>query len=150
LFAVGTIGQEQLREIEKILAETGKQQLFRIVMLHHPPVPGTVSWRKRLTDSEAFQSILTSRGVELVLHGHTHCSSLKYLQTNVGRVPAIGVPSGSAVGHKLKRRARYHLYRLKRNPSGWELAVTVRCYSLSSQSFFEEMEFHLVIPRPVS
>lgn len=149
LFAVGTIGQEQLREIEKILLETGQQRLFRIVLIHHPPVSGTVSWRKRLTDGEAFRSILASRGVEIVLHGHAHCSSLNHLETTVGRAPAIGVPSASALGHKPKRRARYHIYSVKRNPYGWEMVVTVRCYSLPSKNFVEETETHLVLPRPV-
>ena len=150
LSAVGTIGREQLREMEKILAATGNQQLFRIVMVHHPPVPGTVSWRKRLTDGETFRSILRNHGVELVLHGHTHCSSLRYLETTVGSAPVIGVPSGSALGRKAKSRARYNLYQLKRNPHGWGLVVTVRCYSPPSQNFVEERETHFTLPRPVT
>jgi 3',5'-cyclic AMP phosphodiesterase CpdA len=149
LSAVGTIGREQLHKMEKILAATGEQQLFRIVMVHHPPVPGTVSWRKRLTDGEAFRSILTNQGVELVLHGHTHCSSLSFLETTVGSAPVIGVPSGSALGRKAKRRARYNLYDVKHSPHGWDLVTTVRCYSPASQSFLEERKTHLVIRRPI-
>jgi 3',5'-cyclic AMP phosphodiesterase CpdA len=150
LSAVGTIGREQLQEMEKILAATGAKQLFRIVMVHHPPVPGTVSWRKRLTDGETFRSVVTNHGVELVLHGHTHCSSLRYLETTVGRTPVIGVPSGSALGRRAKTRSRYNLYQVKRNPQGWELVVTVRCYSPPSQDFVEERETHFTLPRPVT
>ena len=148
LSAVGTIGQEQLLEMEKILEEANKQRLFRIILIHHPPVSGTVCWRKRLTDAEAFRSILRHRGVELVLHGHTHLSSFRYVETPAGSVPAIGVPSASALGHKPRRRARYHLYRLKKNPRGWEVAVSVRCYSQSSESFFEETKSNIFLPRP--
>lgn len=147
--AVGSVGQVQLQKLEKILVETGKQRLFRVLLIHHPPVDGTVSWRKRLTDGATLRLILARQGVELVLHGHAHCSSLNHLETTVGRAPAIGVPSASALGHKPKRRARYHIYSLKRNPYGWEMVVTVRCYSPPSKSFVEETETHLVLPRPV-
>ena len=58
LLAVGSVGQIQLQKLEKILVETGKQRLFRVVLIHHPPVNGTVSWRKRLTDASAFRSVL--------------------------------------------------------------------------------------------
>jgi 3',5'-cyclic AMP phosphodiesterase CpdA len=148
--AVGSVGKIQLRELEKILLETGQQQLFRIVLIHHPPVIGTVSWRKRLTDGAAFRGVLARQGVELVLHGHAHRGSLAHLETPVGKAPAIGVPSASALGRTYKRCARYHIYRLSRNPKGWEILISVRCYSPSSERFVEERETHLALPRPVT
>jgi 3',5'-cyclic AMP phosphodiesterase CpdA len=150
LLAVGRVGEVQLQKLEKILVETEKQRLFRVVLIHHPPVDGTVSWRKRLTDASAFRSMLDQHGVELILHGHAHRSSLNYLETTAGTVPAIGVPSASALGRTSSRRARYHLYRFKANPGGWEMAVTVMCYSPAQQAFTEEIEKHVVLPRPVA
>jgi 3',5'-cyclic AMP phosphodiesterase CpdA len=51
--AVGSIGTLQLHRLEKILSQTARQKYFRVVLIHHPPVSGTVSWRKRLTDAPA-------------------------------------------------------------------------------------------------
>jgi 3',5'-cyclic AMP phosphodiesterase CpdA len=146
--AVGSVGRVQLQKLKKVLVETGKQRLFRVVLIHHPPVDGTVSWRKRLTDASAFRSVLDQHGVELILHGHTHRSSLRQLETTVGTVPAIGVPSASALGRTFSRRARYHLCSLKANPHDWEMVVTVMRYSPGQQRFIEEIENHVVLPRP--
>ena len=147
--AVGTVGELQLRQLERVLAETGQQRLFRIVLLHHPPLPGMVSWRKRLTDSEALRLILARQGVELVLHGHAHRGSQGHLDTSAGEAQTLGVTSSTALGRSEKHRGRYHIYRLKRNAHTWEIAVSVRCYSPSSESFFGETESHVVLPRPV-
>jgi 3',5'-cyclic AMP phosphodiesterase CpdA len=107
-----------------------------------------VSWRKRLTDSEALRLILARQGVELILHGHAHRGSQGRLDTIAGKARTMGVTSASAPGLTEKRRGRYHIYRLKKNAHGWEMAVSVRGYSPSSESFFEETETNIVIPRP--
>jgi 3',5'-cyclic AMP phosphodiesterase CpdA len=148
--AVGSVGQLQLQELEKILAETGQRELFRIVLIHHPPLPGMVSWRKRLTDGEALSMILKRQGVELVLHGHAHRGSHGHFDTTVGQARTMGVSSASAPGRTRKHRARYHIYRLKKDPHGWEMTVSVRCYSPPSESFAEETETHFVLPRPMA
>ena len=149
-FAVGSVGQVQLRELERILAETGQQNLFRVLLIHHPPLPGTVSWRKRLTDGAALRLILARQGVELVLHGHAHRGSLGHVDTVIGEAPTFGVTSASALGRTRKRRARYHIYRLKKNTQGWEIVVSVRCYSPSSESFVEDTETRFVLRRPIT
>ncbi len=74
---------------------------------------------------------------------------MRYLETTVGKAPAIGVPSASPLSQKSKRRPRYHVYSLKRNPHGWEMVITARCYSPPSENFVEETESHLLLPRQV-
>ena len=148
--AVGSVGELQLRELERILAETGQQRLFRVLLIHHPPLPGAVSWRKRLTDSAALRSILARQGVELVLHGHSHRGSQGHLDTIVGEAQTMGVTSASAPGRTLKHRARYHIYRLKKKSHGWKMAVSVRCYSPLSESFVEDTDTAVILPRPVT
>ncbi|MGD8757350.1 MAG: metallophosphoesterase [Deltaproteobacteria bacterium] len=147
--AVGTIGQGQLKKLEKILAYTGRQSLFRVVLIHHPPVAGTVAWRKRLTDGTAFRSVLARHGAELVLHGHAHSTSFTQVETVVGTVPAIGVPSASSLSRKPWRRARYHIYSLIKNTHGWRLEVFVRGYSLEKERFIEQGKSHFVLRRPM-
>ncbi len=141
--AVGCIGNDQLQRLEKILIDTGQKGLFRIVLIHHPPKSGVVSWRKRLTDAEAFQKIIHVCGSELILHGHSHHQSQTYLKTSDGRIPVIGVPSASAAGKHHRRRARYHLYHLSPRIDGWEIRVCVRGYVKEAQRFDTEDEYRL-------
>ena len=141
--AVGCIGNDQLKRLEKILIDTGQKGLFRVVLIHHPPKSGVVSWRKRLTDAEAFQKIIHSSGAELILHGHSHHQSQTYLETAGGRIPVIGVPSSSATGKNLKRRARYHLYHLCSRTDGWQIRMCVRGYHMQTRRFTTEDEYRL-------
>jgi 3',5'-cyclic AMP phosphodiesterase CpdA len=143
--AVGCVGNEQLQRLRKILIETGQKGLFRIVLIHHPPKSGVVSWRKRLTDAEAFQKAIQDCGAELILHGHSHYPSRTYLETSDGRVPVIGVPSASAAGKNPKRRAQYHLYQLSPKADNWDIQVCVRRYINKEKCFVTEEEYRLSV-----
>jgi 3',5'-cyclic AMP phosphodiesterase CpdA len=141
--AVGCVGNDQLQRLQKILIETGQKGLFRIVLIHHPPKSGVVSWRKRLTDAEAFQKTIQDCGAELILHGHSHHPSRTYLETSEGRVPVIGVASASAAGKNPKHRARYHLYQLSSNADSRDIQVCVRSYINKDKCFATEEEYRL-------
>ncbi|MGE5310892.1 MAG: metallophosphoesterase family protein [Nitrospirota bacterium] len=135
LLAVGTIGRAQLARLEKVLETTSRQDLYRIVLIHHPPVPGTVTWHRRLTDSAAFREVLARQGAELVLHGHAHRTSMHHLSTPAGKVPVIGVPSASTLGRTAGRGSRYHLYHLRRGDHSWDLRIAVRAYPFNEKSY---------------
>jgi 3',5'-cyclic AMP phosphodiesterase CpdA len=138
--AVGTIGAWQLQKLKTLLTITADQEFFRVVMIHHPPVPGTVSWRKRLTDAPAFKSLIARYGAELILHGHAHTSEFGKLESPNGHVAVIGVPSASALGRKPRRRARYFTYHITPRTSGWHLRLTGRVYSPAKNQFITEHE----------
>jgi 3',5'-cyclic AMP phosphodiesterase CpdA len=148
LLAIGSIGKGQLEKLSRILDETGRRRLVRVVLIHHPPVPGAVRWRNRLTDQEAFHALLARHGAELILHGHTHRTCSGHLETPWGRVSVIGVPSASALGRTARRRARYHLFRLMRTAGALEMLLTVRAYSPTEQRFVEEGEQRVPLPLP--
>lgn len=135
LLATGSLGKMQLQALSRILAKTGERRLFRVLLIHHPPLDETLGWRKRLTDSRALRHTLERHGVELVLHGHAHRATLGWIDTAVGRAPAIGVPSASAIGHKPGRRARYNLCRVRRTASAWKLGIEARAYAPELDSF---------------
>ena len=135
LLATGSLGKKQLQALSRILAETGERRLFRVLLIHHPPLAETLGWRKRLTDSRALRDTLERHGVELVLHGHAHRATLGWIDTALGRAPVIGVPSASAIGHKPGRRARYNLCRVRRTASGWTLGIEARAYAPDLDSF---------------
>ncbi len=133
--AVGSLGKAQLQALNGILAETGERRLFRVLLIHHPPLTETQGWRKRLTDSKALRSTLERQGVELVLHGHTHRAHRGWIETSAGRAPVIGVPSASAIGHKPGRRASYNLCRVSRTGTGWDLGIEARAWSPELDGF---------------
>jgi len=136
--ATGHLGERQLRRLDRLLAETEAAGLFRIVLLHHPPGPHTVRWRKALRDGAALRDILARRGAELTLHGHAHFSAATYLDGDRARNLAIGVPSASAIGKHVDRHATYHLYRIRREGERWRLRIAVRAYSLHDKRFLPE------------
>jgi 3',5'-cyclic AMP phosphodiesterase CpdA len=141
--AVGRIGKEQRQRLEKILIETGHQGLFRVILIHHPPVDGAVKWRKRLTDADAFRAIVQQHGAELILHGHTHRLAQAQLKTPGGYAPVIGISSASAADRRSERRARYHLYRLSHTDHGWQVHVSVRSF-VNRKGFITQDEFRLL------
>ena len=146
LLATGSLGREQLAGLETLLKQTGNLGLMRVILIHHPPLPGIVKRRKCLTDSQLFTEILQRCGAELVLHGHAHIATFTNLQTSAGGIPVIGVPSASELNSCPGHCAKYNIYQLKKNRAGWELKIQVRGYSIEKQRFVQEKEMFLNIP----
>ena len=144
--AIGSLGQKQLSALETILKETGKKGLLRVVLIHHPPVPGIVPWRKRLTDSSLFAAVLAEHGAELVLHGHAHTSTISEMQTPASKVPVIGVPSASELSPSSGKCAKYNIYHIRRNGKQWQVTMSIRGYSEASGRFVAEKEIVLNMP----
>jgi len=144
--AVGSLGRAQLKRLEELLAQTGRRGLLRIVLLHHPPVAGSISWRKRLTDAGPLARVLAREGAELILHGHAHVSLTRQLVAGRWRIPVLGVPSASDSGSHPQRAARYHLYRFTRESGEWTLRLTVRVYSQSEGQFLTAEEKDILLP----
>ena len=141
--AVGSVGAGQMQKLKTILARTGEQRLFRVLLIHHPPAPGTVSWRKRLKDAAALRSLLERYGADLVLHGHAHHTAQSRLKSLDGKVPVVGAPSVSAMGRTLQRRARYYIYRISPSASGWDVRLEARIYSPDENRFIPEFKRQL-------
>jgi 3',5'-cyclic AMP phosphodiesterase CpdA len=138
--AVGSIGAPQMQKLASILAAAAEQQLFRVILIHHPPASGTVSWRKRLTDAAALQLLLERYGSELILHGHAHRHLQNFLTTPAGQVPVMGAPSASSLSRIPQRRARYYIYRITAGANSYDVSVAVRIYSQEENRFIQEGE----------
>jgi 3',5'-cyclic AMP phosphodiesterase CpdA len=137
LMATGTLGEEQLSQLPALLNRAANDGLFRVVYLHHCPVPGQEKWRKRLTDAPQIQALLEEYGAELVLHGHGHRALFNELHSRVGSVPVIAVPSASALGLHGADIAQYNRYEVERNDDGWELRIDSRRYQTETGEFGE-------------
>jgi 3',5'-cyclic AMP phosphodiesterase CpdA len=145
--ANGTVGPRQLERLERLLQHFAATNLCRVVLIHHPPDEAIES-RRRLTDTVAFCDVLRRAGAEIVLHGHLHKTVRRAIPGPHGPIPIIGVRSSSAVGHRPKRRAQYHLYRIERdrdNPESrhFRVHLFVRVYDAAEQRFVEKRKLSL-------
>jgi 3',5'-cyclic AMP phosphodiesterase CpdA len=124
--ATGRLGPAQLARLDKTLAELAGEKVFRVVLIHHPPV-SQAKRNKLLTDSAEFLSVITAQGAELVLHGHDHLHMLNWLAGPKGaRIPAVGVPSASAAPGIGYDAAAYNLYAIDGAPGAWRCEMTSR------------------------
>jgi 3',5'-cyclic AMP phosphodiesterase CpdA len=124
LMATGWLGRTQLDALERILAGLSAEQAFRVLLVHHPL--RSDSRTKRLTDSFELRGLLLQYGVELILHGHDHVHSTTWIDGPKGTIPAIGVPSASAVAHGRYPAAAYNLFSIERDGGAWRCEQTIR------------------------
>ncbi len=122
--ATGRLGRSQLERLEPILAQLSREEAFRVLLIHHPL--RSRSRFKRLTDSSQLLALLKRHGVELVLHGHDHVHSTIWLEGPNGQIPAVGVPSASALAHGRLPGAAYNLFSIRRDGTAWRCQQTVR------------------------
>ncbi|MBC9881213.1 metallophosphoesterase [Bradyrhizobium sp. INPA01-394B] len=124
LMATGTLGRHQLNALEQVLDQLASEDVFRVLLVHHPLKSD--ARLKRLTDSAALLALLKRRGVELILHGHDHIHSTMWLEGPNGDIPAIGVPSASALAHGRYPAAAYNLFEIEKANEGWRCEQIVR------------------------
>ncbi len=124
LMATGWLGRSQLDALERTLAGLSSEQTFRVLLIHHPLRSDARA--KRLTNSSQLLAVLKRHGVELVLHGHDHVHSTIWIEGPAGSIPAIGVPSASALAHGRYPAAAYNLFSIRREGAAWRCEQTVR------------------------
>lgn len=144
--ATGKIGETQLKKLEIILKQLAGHGLFRIILIHHPPVQGLVSWRRSLTDAGSLRMMLKRYGAELVLFGHAHKISQNKLDTPSGLIPAMGAPSVSSLSPKDERRSRYYLYKITSTADDWKVHLTERVFSLEQHCFIDGQQQDFSLP----
>jgi 3',5'-cyclic AMP phosphodiesterase CpdA len=116
--ATGTLGNRQLARLVEMLEQT--QNLFRIVLIHHPPVTPPHRYLRRLTDAADLHNVLAEKGAELLLHGHDHSRAVVWLDGPQAKIPAVGVPSASArAAHGDENAAGYNLFRIDGDRGHW-------------------------------
>ena len=125
--ASGLIGPVQLGRLDDELQRLGREGIFRLVMVHHPPLPGQASARRGLEDADDLRDVLAAQGAELVVHGHNHRLMETTCDGPDGPFPVIGVPSASiahARGHD--DLASYHRFDVARSEHGWSMTFERR------------------------
>jgi len=124
--ATGWLGTQQLAGLAEILVKLAREDVFRVVLIHHPPV--TLAARhKRLLDATVLKRVIATHGADLLIHGHDHRHMLNWLDGPRGsKVPAVGVPSASARPGTSKDAAAYNLYRIGGVPRAWTCEMISR------------------------
>jgi 3',5'-cyclic AMP phosphodiesterase CpdA len=135
LMAYGTLGRSQIERLAVILRRLAREDLYRIVVVHHPPLSASAAWWTQLTDDKALQAVLKSNGAELVLHGHLHRRSIRYLEGPKGITPVVGVPSASLVYSENRPSAAYHIYNIDGSGRSSSLEILTRSLKAMGRGF---------------
>ena len=125
--AVGRFDEAQADRLGRILRVMGEADYFRAVLIHHPPNAELQHPSFGLKGHRLFRQVIAEHGAELILHGHTHRSSIHSIPGKNREVPVVGVAAASAAqGGTLDDPARYNLFRIERSGDGW--TCTMREY----------------------
>lgn len=124
--ATGTFDVGQGMRLSETLEHLGNEGLFRVVMIHHPPIKGAAPWAARLIGADRFRRILRETGAELVLHGHTHKVSNEEIPGPGRPIPVVGVPSASSSPREGKRGAGWNHFIVEGAPRTWRLTHVER------------------------
>ncbi len=121
--AAGRLGHDQRRRLADVLTRTGRQGLFRVVLVHHPILRGQVRMRKSLRDAGELRALLRRHGAELVLHGHAHRHSRERLNGPAAPIPVIGLPSSTADHADPDKGACLRIFSIVSQDGGWRVGV---------------------------
>jgi len=122
-FATGRLGSTQLDRLASTLEDLRHSRLLKVLLIHHPPVPGEEKWRKRLTDAPALCQLLAHHPVDLVLHGHRHRALQSAIRIPGCDIPVFGIASASASGALSNRPSEYNVYEVRAEPASWSIKV---------------------------
>ncbi|MCZ2204117.1 metallophosphoesterase family protein [Bartonella sp. A05] len=111
--ASGYFSNMQAQTLSQLLNEAATRKLFRVVMIHHPPLHHATSWHRKLWGIDRFLDVIKHHGCELVLHGHTHLPTLDIIEGKMGEIPIVGVASASQAFGGKKPPANFNLFEIK-------------------------------------
>ena len=124
LFATGPFRADQAERLEELLERAAG--MFRVVVVHHPPVHGATNAGHAMRGIERFQGAIARAGAELVLHGHTHLPTLNAVPGPRGDVPVLGVSAAGQASGGHRPPARYNLIEIGGEPGAWTAVRTER------------------------
>jgi len=125
--AAGRLGEDQIERLGPLLDKAAAAGLARVILIHHPPLPGQASSIRGLQDAVGLQKVISAHGAELILHGHNHIPMRVLNRWHAGVATVIGVPSFSAGrNHHREPLARYNLIRIRRETHGLHIELISR------------------------
>ena len=140
--ATGMVGEAQIERLAALLEASGRERLFRVVAIHHPPSSSRKRHFKRLIDGARLRNTLARHGAELVIHGHDHISSYVLLKGPHRPIPVIGVASASEVS--ALSRPGYNLYRIAGEDGTYNCEMIARALSKDEQTMTDVQRVQLI------
>lgn len=141
--ATGDFSASQASAAGKLLVTAREKGLFRIVLIHHPPIRNATGWHKRLKGVARFEKMIRTHGAELILHGHTHLDTVHTIQTPSANVPVVGIASASQSPGGKRPNAAFNLFEISGRQGDWKLDHQ----RISLRDNAEGTEVNLVAPR---
>ena len=148
--ATGRVGFRQLTRLTKLLNEFASDNIFRIVLIHHPPYKNATAWHKSLLNIHSFTNVIKIAGAELILHGHTHKTGFSTIVRDNQQIPIIGVPSASNSPTGRRPGARYNLITIDKHEQNWRCQMVERGFTKTSDKVVEISEKSLRPIEPIS
>jgi 3',5'-cyclic AMP phosphodiesterase CpdA len=133
--AAGVLGEDQFRNLALALDDLRGRGFYRVVNLHHCPLPGVVKDRKALDDAAALHQVLEKHGAELVVYGHTHKYRGDLLASATGDIPVIGIASASSNGSGGHEPAQWHMFEIDRIKRAWVTSLQSHSWSTAKNTF---------------
>lgn len=123
--AIGRFEQDQADRLARILKMLGEANYFRVILIHHPPNLEARHPRLGLYGAKLFRAAVAQHGAELILHGHTHKSSIFAIPGLTGDVPVVGVAAAGAAQAEgaSEDPARYNLFKIERLGTAWSCTM---------------------------
>jgi 3',5'-cyclic AMP phosphodiesterase CpdA len=123
--ANGRFSANQAARLARILKLLGDGGYFRVVLIHHPPDKESFHPRLGLWGSKRFREVIAAHGAELILHGHTHKSSMHAVAGPGGEVPVVGVAAAGAAQDAAHGDdpGRYNLFKIERVGTAWSCTM---------------------------
>ena len=148
LMATGYLGASQLEDLAGLLRRFAKDNVARVILIHHPPLEKGQAWPRRLIDAAALAQIVAEYGAELILHGHNHEQMIHSLhspraKTPNGQIIVLGAPSASSISHRADQRAAYYLVKLDDHDDFWRVSARARGLLPNSEAIGELPPLHL-------
>ncbi len=144
--AHGFFRRKQAEKLTEILKETGQRGLYRVVMIHHPPLRDAAPSHKRLFGISLFKKTVIEAGAELVLHGHTHLPTLGWIIGPGRAIPVAGVSAAgqSAGGHR--PAGGWTLFEISGEAGNWQTRMIRHAIKAGEQGVHTLLEEWLVPP----
>jgi 3',5'-cyclic AMP phosphodiesterase CpdA len=124
--ANGFFMEGQAERLGAMLDAAADKELFRVVMIHHPPIRSAVPQHKRLFGIARFHRTIARHGADLVLHGHSHLPTLYWMGSRKKPVPVVGVAAAGQAPGSHHPAAQFNLFDISGAPGDWHVRLTRR------------------------
>ena len=128
IHATGCLGEGQIQRLGGVLKDLGQKGLFRVILIHHPPIHGCVSKRRSLIDLDGLEKLVDKTGAEVFLFGHSHRHLVSPSNGNLSKRIYLNAPSITSISKDPVKRAG--LFLIDINGKGGEWNVTCKDFTL--------------------